>query len=256
MPKLPDSTLRWPIAMAGVALIAEHESCRLKAYPDPISKGKPWTCGWGETEGVEPGMVWTQEYADQRFCDSLTTRTAQVLALCQVRPDPNQLAAMVSLQYNIGAGAFARSSVLKAHNRNDYNAAALAFSLFDSARDKTGKLVKVDELVHRRLDEAALYLRPEEDMPVAPMPTASTPAGPAASRRVQAATVATGAGVVDVLSQSSDTLSTVSATAATAKSFLTDTLGLPAHLLAPALLIGLGLFLAWHWWDQRKGGVA
>ena len=44
--KLPNPSLAWPIVMAGVALIAQAETCRLKAYRCPAGV---WTCGWGET---------------------------------------------------------------------------------------------------------------------------------------------------------------------------------------------------------------
>ena len=66
---LPDPGLSWPIHWDAVQLIARAESCRLRAYRCPA--GIP-TIGWGETEGVRLGMVWTQEEADRRFCESLT----------------------------------------------------------------------------------------------------------------------------------------------------------------------------------------
>ncbi len=114
---LPDPSLPWPIPMAAVALIAEREGCRLRAYRCPADK---WTCGWGETEGVTPDTVWTQDEADRRLCVSLTKRAGMVATLCTEAPAPNQLGALTSLQYNIGAEGFRTSSVLKAHNRRDW----------------------------------------------------------------------------------------------------------------------------------------
>lgn len=119
--RLPSPDLDWPIAWAGVALIAEREGCRLVAYRCPAGV---WTCGWGETSGVTPRTRWTQEYADARLRDALAERAAAVLAMCRREPTDHQLAALVSLSYNIGAEALRRSSVLAAHNRGDEQAAA------------------------------------------------------------------------------------------------------------------------------------
>ena len=69
--QLPNPSLPWPIAMQGVALIAESESLRLRAYRCPVGV---WTIGWGETDGVHPGDTCTQEQADRWLCDDLTDR--------------------------------------------------------------------------------------------------------------------------------------------------------------------------------------
>ena len=76
---LPDSSLAWPIPMEAVALIAEIEGCRLRAYKCPAAV---WTIGWGETDGVQPGDTCTQAQADQWLCDDLTDRAAAVRKLC------------------------------------------------------------------------------------------------------------------------------------------------------------------------------
>ena len=45
-----------------LTLIKQFEGCRLKAYRCPAGI---WTIGWGETQGVVEGMVWTQARADE-----------------------------------------------------------------------------------------------------------------------------------------------------------------------------------------------
>jgi lysozyme len=98
-------------------------------------------------------MTWTQSEADQRFCERLTEFAREVDAVLTAPAVPFEFAALVSLAYNIGAAAFARSSVLRAHNRGDKAAAARAFALWNKAG---GRVIR--GLVTRRAKEAALYV--------------------------------------------------------------------------------------------------
>jgi lysozyme len=181
--KYPDPRLAWPILTDGVRLIAESEWCMLRAYPDPATQGKPYTCGWGETEGVEPNDMWTQEEADQRLLEDLRTRTKAVRAMCTRPPTDHELAALVSLAYNIGLrrdkptnGGLYWSSVLKLHNAGEYNAAARAFAQYNKARNRKGELVEFDGLTTRRAHEAAMYLTPDAHEDREPMPQVVEPA--------------------------------------------------------------------------------
>lgn len=163
---LPKKDLPWPIPYDAVVEIAKHESCRLKAYRDIV--GVP-TIGWGETRGVSMGMVWTQQEADTRLCESLTEFTDGVRRACSNPPSANELGAMVSLAYNIGLGwegrvkprnakdGFRQSTVLRKHNQGDHQSAARAFGLWNKAG---GQVVR--GLTLRRAKEAALYLTPDE----------------------------------------------------------------------------------------------
>lgn len=157
---LPNRALPWPIIWAGVVEIARSEGCRLRAYRDIAGV---WTCGWGETEGVDASTVWTQDEADRRLCNRLREFSSRVLALCRVETTAHEEAAMVSLAYNIGVAGFARSSVLSAHNRGDHAAAARAFALWNKAR-VNGVLRPVGGLTARRAREAALYLEKPREM--------------------------------------------------------------------------------------------
>lgn len=160
---IPDLPLAWPIPVEAVLLIAEREQgprggVALKAYRCPAGV---WTIGLGETEihgrAVRPGDTCLESEAWQFLCTDLTTRTAAVKALCTREPSPSELGAMVSLAYNIGLGALAQSTVLRAHNRGDAAAAAQAFTLWDKAR-VNGVLTELPGLKARRHAEAALYL--------------------------------------------------------------------------------------------------
>ena len=234
---LPDPSLKWPICMAGVALIADAESCRLRAYRCPAGV---WTIGWGETEGVQPGMVWTQQQADQTLCTELMIFAGKVAAQLNEPAEPNQLAALVSLAYNIGMRAFSKSTVLKTHNRGDFLAAAQAFDLWTRAKVR-GVSTVLPGLVARRKAEAALYLKPEDDAPVLPMPQTFAPQpSMATSPTVLAGSVTAAGGALTIIGQVGDTLGPVKASVDTAKSFAADTLGIPTGYVLPGMALVLG----------------
>lgn len=246
---LPDPSLAWPLPYQdGVVPIANDEDCKLKAYRN--FPREPWTCGWGETEGVTPSTAWTQEYADQRFCDSLTERVTAVREACKIEPTPNQLAALVRFAYNYGG--WRTSSVLKAHNRGDFMAAATAFGLVVNVRDKDGKLVENAGLKARRAREAAQYLKPSEGAHV--MPQAPAPEKPmAASPTVQWSTIGAGAAVIKAASESIDA---VKAPLESVRSFAHDWLGVPTEWVPWVLLAVIGGTVLWRRFKQRRDGLA
>ena len=143
---------------AGVDLIKRWEGCRLKAYPDPATGGEPWTIGYGLTSaaGIVPvkrGLVITQAQADEYLVKSLEKYEAAVSKALTKTPTPNQFAAMVSLCFNVGPGAFARSSVVRKFNAGDTRGAADAFRLWNKAAGKV-----MAGLKNRREDERKLFL--------------------------------------------------------------------------------------------------
>lgn len=262
---LPDPALPWPLPLPHVALLADDEGCRLKSYRN--FPGEPWTCGWGETDGVGPGMVWTQEYADQRFCDSMTERVNAVLAACTRRPTPNQLAAMVRLVYNIGMGwegktkppgaknGFRQSTVLRQHNAGNFSAAAEAFALWDKISDGKGGLMRLDSLHARRLRESALYLTPEADAPREPVPQAIEPeSSMTSSPIVKGAVVAGGASVIELATEAGKSIETVKPAIVAARDFLANAIGIPPSWVMPVLVISAcAVILHWRIQQRREG---
>ncbi len=91
-------------SQAGKDLIKRFESCSLKAYPDPKSGGAPWTCGWGETQGVTPDTWWTQAEADRRFEESLVQFENLVCKHVTHAMTQGQFDAFVSIIFNVGTG--------------------------------------------------------------------------------------------------------------------------------------------------------
>jgi lysozyme len=140
---------------AGLDLIKHFEGCRLTAYQDVAGI---WTIGYGHTAGVSEGLVFTQAQADQALLDDLTDAEAAVDSAVQdVATTDNQFAAMVSLCYNIGAGNFADSTVLREHRAGRTQQAANAFLLWNKATID-GVLQVVTGLTDRREAERTLYL--------------------------------------------------------------------------------------------------
>lgn len=143
------------ISAKGMALIHSFEQCKLEAYPDPGSRdGHPWTIGWGSTgPDIKRGLRWTQAQCDERFARDIAKYEQAVDKGTAGTPtNQNQFDAMVSLCYNIGIGAFQRSTVLRKHRAKDYRGAADAFAMWNK---NDGKVMR--GLTRRRLAEADLY---------------------------------------------------------------------------------------------------
>jgi GH24 family phage-related lysozyme (muramidase) len=141
----------------GYAVELPNGNC--KAYPDPATGGEPWTIGFGSTtdekgEPIEPGTIWTRERAEERFARDLRKFGEGVAEAIDGAPTtPAQMAALVSLAYNIGLGAFGRSTALKRHKAGDHEGAAEAITWFNKA---AGRVMR--GLVRRRAAEKELYL--------------------------------------------------------------------------------------------------
>jgi lysozyme len=141
---------------ACLSIIKEFEGVRLKAYPDPATKGPPITIGVGHTgPEVRLGLVWTEAQVDAALKADLLRFTVSLRALLgAAKTTQHQFDAMLSLAFNIGPGNFAKSSVLKNHIAGKYAAAAAAFALWNKAAGKV-----MPGLTRRRAAEAALYAR-------------------------------------------------------------------------------------------------
>jgi len=253
MTNLPDPNLPWPIALEGVTLIANYEGLRFKAYRCIAGI---LTIGRGRTTGVVPGQTCTAEEADTWFCADLTTFSAEVRNMCTEAPCDNEFAAMVSLAYNIGTGAFEKSTVLRCHNAKDQQSAARAFGLFNKARIQ-GVLQEVPGLTARRAAEAALYLTPDDSDIRQRMPQAvAEETSLAASPTVRTGTAAVGVGTVSVVAEAGSHLGEIGTIVAQGKTVLLETLGLPPEGLMPGLLILFGAIVIWRRFGQRiKGWV-
>lgn len=127
------------------------EGLRLAAYKD---EGGVWTVGYGHTGSqVGPRTKITREQAEKLLEGRLEEVAASVTALVKVPVSQAQFDALVSLTYNIGAGAFKRSTLLRKLNAGDYAGAAEQFMRWRYVRG-----VESMGLLKRRKAERDLFL--------------------------------------------------------------------------------------------------
>ncbi len=139
------------LSPAGLALLKSFESCRLTAYQD---QGGVWTIGWGHTgpEVVE-GLVWTQAQADAQLAVDVWSRAERIVTMLVPVPQQNQFDALADLCYNIGAGNFCSSTLVRLWNAGDAAGAAEQFLVWDKVNGAENA-----GLARRRAAERALFL--------------------------------------------------------------------------------------------------
>jgi lysozyme len=139
--------------IAGLSLIKSFEGCELTAYKCPAGV---LTIGYGHTGAdVKPGQVITAHRAEELLQGDLARFERAVEASLKVSVTPNQFAALVSLAYNIGGAALAKSTLIKRLNAGKTQEAADQFLAWNKAG---GKVLK--GLARRREAERALFLHP------------------------------------------------------------------------------------------------
>ncbi len=151
------------------------------------------TIGYGCTEGITDGEIWTHDEALAALRKEIATFEAGVIRLVTVSLNQNEFDALVSFAYNCGVGALGKSSLLKKLNAGDRKGAASAFKLWNKGG---GRVLR--GLVDRRAREATLFLTPvvEPEAPAMPQAVEASPEKP--SKGVVAtiaATVSGGAGL-------------------------------------------------------------
>jgi len=170
-----------------IKVIKKFEGCELRAYPDPASElsielskhgllrkymdgkfelpdylqklsGAPWSLGYGETQGVKQGDVWTLEEATSRLEARVRGFMQGVLKAAPKlsKASPTRVAAVTSLAYNIGLEAFAKSTCCKKIGTDEHVAAAEALLLFNKAGGRV-----LPGLIARRKVEKDLYMSVE-----------------------------------------------------------------------------------------------
>lgn len=138
-------------------LIGRAEGFSLTAYQDSVGV---WSIGWGTTringKPVTRGMRITKEQAVDYFNHDIFEVEAYVTSLVKVPLTENQFSALVSLVFNIGNGAFKKSTILRKINAGNYDGAANEFDRWVYAGG-----VVLKGLVTRRNNEKELFLTPD-----------------------------------------------------------------------------------------------
>lgn len=139
---------------SGESFIQGLEGTKIQAYQD--IKGV-WTIGTGTTvypngQRVKQGDKCTQAQANQYFYNDLQRFVNIVNTLVKVSLTQNQFNAIVSFVYNVGATAFANSTLLKKLNAGDYQGASAQFPLWSYSGGKYSQ-----GLNNRRIKEQQLF---------------------------------------------------------------------------------------------------
>ena len=130
----------------GIDLIKSFEGCVLHAYKDAVGV---WTIGYGTTRNVQPGMIISQDKAEELLKVDLK-RFEDAVNRTGIKLNTNQFSALVSFTYNLGEGNLqtlvrGRTLTQIANNIPLYNKAG-------------GQVLR--GLVRRREAEKALFLTP------------------------------------------------------------------------------------------------
>lgn len=141
------------LAAAAVALVGGFEGLRTYAYRDPI--GIPTIC-FGETRGVKMGDRATPAECKSMLRDRLAefeTGMTKCIREPDRVPDPS-FAAFLSFTYNVGEGAFCKSTLVRKLNAGDLRGACNELSKWDRAAG-----IRLPGLTKRRQEEHALCLQ-------------------------------------------------------------------------------------------------
>lgn len=146
------------LSESGLAAIKRHEGVRLEAYPDPGSAdGLPITIGYGSTRRMD-GSAWklgdkiTEAEATTLLRRDVSDAEVTVNRLVTVPLTQGQFDALVSFVFNVGAGAFKGSTLLRLLNAGDYTGAAAQFARWVNNDGKP-----LAGLVRRRNAERAMF---------------------------------------------------------------------------------------------------
>ena len=150
------------ISDAGLALIEQFEGYEPNWYRDAVGVR---TIGYGWTGALPAGFSAPLSKAEAR---RLLRHTVQryadgVLAAVRVPLAQHELDALTAFAYNVGTGAFKRSTLAKKLNRGDRAGAAREFGRWNRAGGRV-----LAGLTRRRAAEAQMFQGPKTPDPAAP----------------------------------------------------------------------------------------
>lgn len=150
------------LSSRGMALLLDLEGKhkkmadgRYKAYRCPANVPTIYA---GLTRGIKDGMIVTEAEGEKMLRRELSGFEDAVERLVTVDLNQNEFDALVLLSFNIGVGAFQKSTLLKLLNQGKRDAAAAQFSRWNKGG---GRILY--GLVKRRKIEASLFLEPCAD---------------------------------------------------------------------------------------------
>ena len=101
------------LVLAGAGTVSYYEGKSNPAYPDPVGI---WTICYGETKGVRQGDYKTDEECLNSLAEELTDHHKKMMLYIKTPISVKEEAAYLSFTYNVGVGAFSKSTLLKKLN--------------------------------------------------------------------------------------------------------------------------------------------
>ena len=161
-----DRTTR-ALSPQGVELIKNFEGFSDKLYNDPAGH---CTVGYGtlvhrgNCDGQTSEQPYTSGVTKDRATELLTHEAGgfagTINSKVTVPLNQNQFDALVSFVYNVGPGAFEKSTLLKLLNQGKYDSVPTELKKWTKAR-QNGQVVDLPGLVKRRAAEAELFVKAE-----------------------------------------------------------------------------------------------
>jgi lysozyme len=154
-------------------LIKQWEGLRLEAY---LCQAGKWTIGWGHTRTAAPGMVITEERAEELLRQDLTGFERGIERLITVPLTDNQFGALVSWAFNVGLGNVETSTLRRRLNAGRYEDVPAQFLVWNKVTNpETGRKEVSRGVANRRAAEVGLWVRGghvagREETQVAPNP--------------------------------------------------------------------------------------
>jgi lysozyme len=143
------------VSPQGLDLIKGFEGLRLHAYKDAV--GIP-TIGYGHTKKVRMDQISTKEEAESFLREDLHDIELAIQREVYFGLAPHQFDALASLIFNIGIGAFIRSTLLKKLNASDILGAADEFLRWNKGTKEGVKYI-IEPLAKRRAKERQIFLQ-------------------------------------------------------------------------------------------------
>lgn len=146
------------IAALAVSFIGGAEGLRQNAYPDPATRGKPWTICYGHTgHDVAPGVHKSLEECKALLIADLDARAGDKIEACipSLATAPvGRYVAVLSLAHNIGPAGVCHSSVAR-----DLNAGRIRQACDDLLKFNRAAGLVMPGLTRRREKERELCLQ-------------------------------------------------------------------------------------------------
>ena len=138
------------LVLAGAGTVSHFEGKSNNAYPDPV---KIWTICYGETRGVQKGDYKSDEECLDSLAEELTGHHKKMMLYIKTPISVKEEAAYLSFTYNVGVGAFSKSTLLKKLNSGERTEACNQLLRWDKAGGK-----RLKGLTLRRESENKLCL--------------------------------------------------------------------------------------------------